>query len=194
LIGALQKINTDDHIGGSVEGTIMKSQLRVANIRRWLRRPDCPEAIKQLKILFDKCFVLANSSPTTNERVEVKGTHRSYVRFDGVIFSPWATHEGNSNIFYRPSPAAEPVAGRIERINNIWTPNGVTIRLLVRQNLPLPKRVYDPFHRFPDFPGKTYSSQTKNSLDDIGLDDIVTHAARFDFSHDRSVFCNLSRA
>ncbi|KAE9395576.1 hypothetical protein BT96DRAFT_776692, partial [Gymnopus androsaceus JB14] len=56
LIGALQKVNTNDHIGGPLESTIMKSQLRIANIRRWLRRIDCPEALKQLKILFDKCF------------------------------------------------------------------------------------------------------------------------------------------
>ncbi|KAE9391973.1 hypothetical protein BT96DRAFT_831255 [Gymnopus androsaceus JB14] len=190
LIGALQKVNTNDHVGGPLESTIMKSQLHVANIRRWLRRSDCPEAIRQLKVLFDKCFV-----PTEPPEEEFKlGSHRSYIKRDGVVFSPHLTHEGNATIIYRPNSNEEPIAGRIEQIDNVVTENGTLTRLLVRAHLPLPKASYDPFRIFPDFPAKTYSTQMKDSLHVVDLDNVVAHAARFDFSHNRSVLLNLSRA
>jgi len=168
----------------------MKSQLRVANIHHWLRRTDCPEALKQLKILFDKCFV-----PTESPEEHFKpGSHRSYVKHNGAVFSPYLTHEGNATIVYRPNPNENPIAGRIKQIDNIVTLNGTHTRLLVRAHLPLPKASYDPFRIFPDFPVKTYSTHMKDSLDVVDLDDVVIHAARFDFSHNRSVFLNLSRA
>ncbi|KAE9402123.1 hypothetical protein BT96DRAFT_937420 [Gymnopus androsaceus JB14] len=61
------KINTNDHIGGVMESTMIKMLVCTANIRHWLHCPDCPEAIKQLKVLFNKSFVPAN---TTNQAKE----------------------------------------------------------------------------------------------------------------------------
>ncbi|KAJ3832861.1 hypothetical protein F5878DRAFT_435281 [Lentinula raphanica] len=49
LIGVLQKVNTNDHRGVEMEATIVKTMARTANLRRWLRRPDCPAAVQQLK-------------------------------------------------------------------------------------------------------------------------------------------------
>ncbi|KAE9390902.1 hypothetical protein BT96DRAFT_945785 [Gymnopus androsaceus JB14] len=54
LIGALQKINMNDHVGGVLEATIIWTITRTANIHCWLCWPDYPEAVQLLKILFDK--------------------------------------------------------------------------------------------------------------------------------------------
>lgn len=172
---------------------MIKTLVRTANIRRWLHRPDCPEAIKQLKVLFDKSFVPANTTPQTEEFVEMKGTYRAYARFDGVNFSGVDTHAGNANIFYRPSPNQTPVAGQIQRIENKPTPNRTILLLHVRPYKKLPKHLYDPFLRYPHFSATTYSSTLHLTEDVITLEDIISHAARFDYSLGRSVLVNLSR-
>ncbi|KAE9392362.1 hypothetical protein BT96DRAFT_830726 [Gymnopus androsaceus JB14] len=193
LIGAVQKLNTNDHIGGVMESTMIKTLVRTANIRHWLHCPDCPEAIKQLKVLFDKSFVPANATSQTKEFVEMKGTRRAYASFDGVNFSGVDTHAGNANIFYRPSPNQTPVAGQIQWIENKPTPDGTILHLHVQPYERLSKHLYDPFLRYPHFSATTYSSTLSASANIITLDAIVAHAARFDYSLGRSVLVNLSR-
>ena len=178
-------------ITGVMESTIIKTLARTANIRRWLRRPECPGAVKQLKILFDKCFIPANASPPQENR-KIKGATQAYARHKGVNFSGVNTHSGNSHIIYR-TERNPPVAGQIQYIENVTTSHGVEIRLHVRSFLPLPKTLFDPFRRYPHFQATTYSSKLSVRDDIIHLDDVVAHAARFDFSHDRSVLVNLSR-
>ncbi|KAF5351480.1 hypothetical protein D9757_012880 [Collybiopsis confluens] len=195
LIGVLQKINTNNHSGGEMESTIVKTMARTANIRRWLRRPDCPNAIHILKSLFDKCFVPVGQSDNLNEFVERKGTHRAYVAYDGGNLSPFKTHPGNSTIIYRPSPSEPPVAGQIQAIENVFSRDGhnTGIRLHVRRYNPLSKALYDPFLQFPHFNAKTYSTTLRVAEDVVGLDDIVAHAARYDYSYGRSVLVSLSK-
>jgi hypothetical protein len=180
---------------GVMESTIVKTFTRTANLRRWLHRPDCPEAIRQLKVFFDNCFVPANAPRTTEEFVERTGVHRANVHHNGVIFSRAATHSGNSTIIYRPTPNDKPVAGQIQRIENIRTPEGKNhaVQLHVRSYQPLTNSLHDPFLRYIHFHARTYSSTLKEVEDIIELDDIVAHAARFDYSHGRSVFVSLSR-
>ncbi|KAE9390812.1 hypothetical protein BT96DRAFT_1001950 [Gymnopus androsaceus JB14] len=103
LIGAIQKINTNDHIGGPMEATIVRTLVQTANLRRWLHRPDCPEAIRQLTLLFDKCFIPVNAPKSSNEFIQRKGTTQAYAKHNGVNFSPYITHKGNANIIYRPT-------------------------------------------------------------------------------------------
>jgi hypothetical protein len=166
----------------------MKSQTRVGNIRRWLRRPDCPDAIREVKALFDKAFVPANATKATEER-EFKGSRQAFVRRGNAYFSPATTHEGNATVFYRPRPESEPVAGQIECIERM----GHRLKFRIRQYLPIHPSTYDPFKRYPDFSARTFSSDTKTISDDVSIEDIIGHAARFDFSQRRSVFCDLSR-
>ncbi|THU77171.1 hypothetical protein K435DRAFT_702973 [Dendrothele bispora CBS 962.96] len=176
-----------------MESTILKTLARTANIRRWLRRPECPEAVRQLKVLFDKSFVPANATSETREFVERKGARRAYAKYDGVTFSGVATHAGNASIIYRPTVNGASVAGQIQRMEDVKTTNGFIVRLHVRPYQRLSKSLYDPFRRYPHFQATTYSSLLEDTVHQIGLDDIVAHAARFDYSHGRSVFVNLSR-
>ncbi|KAE9385262.1 hypothetical protein BT96DRAFT_1007225 [Gymnopus androsaceus JB14] len=125
LIGAIQKINTNDHIGGPMEATIVRTLVQTANLRHWLHRPDCPKAIRQLTLLFDKCFIPVNAPKSSNEFIQRKGTTRAYTKHDGVNFSPYITHKGNANIIYRPTASEAPLAGQIQRIKNV----GNTVRI-----------------------------------------------------------------
>ncbi|KAF5317882.1 hypothetical protein D9758_018788 [Tetrapyrgos nigripes] len=193
LVGTLQKINTSDHIGGVMESTIMKTLARTANIRRWLRRPECPEAVKQLKVLFDKCFVPANAPPPQEENHEMKGNFCAYAKHKCINFSGVHTHSGNSHIIYRPVGSPSAIAGQIEVIEDMSAERGTPILVHVRPFLPLVKPLSDPFLCYPHFQATTYSSQLSDEKDIIGLDRIISHAARFDYSYGRSVLVDLSR-
>ena len=178
-----------------MESTIVKTVARTANLRRWLHRPESPEAIRQLKVLFDKCFVPANAPQVSDDFVQREGPRRAYFKRGGVIFSPVGTHIGNANIIYRPSPSESPVAGQIQLIQNIHGLSGknTDVCLHVRRYNPVSKALYDPFLRYPYFMAKTYSSTLSEKVDIVDIDDIIAHAARFDYSHGRSVLVNLSR-
>ncbi|KAJ3926665.1 MAG: hypothetical protein NXY57DRAFT_867152, partial [Lentinula lateritia] len=191
LIGALQKIKTNDHIGGPMESTIIKSWARTANLRRWLHRPDCPQAIKQVQVIFNKCFVPVNAPRFTEDFVQAKGLHRAYVQSNGVNFSGVETHIGNATIIYRSAASEIPIPGQIQFIEN--APTRSALRLHVRAYRQLPTNIYDPFLQYPYLQSATYLSRLSDTEEIISLDNVVSHAARFDYSHGRSVFVNLSR-
>jgi hypothetical protein len=190
LIGALQKIKTNDHIGGELEATIAKSFWRGANLRRYLNRADCPEVIKQLKKLFDLSFSPRNdrsaeSVPAENDKDRAHYTHQ------GVNYSRASTHLGNSLVLYYPSsaPTESPIAGSIQRIE---TAGDNTIFHIRRQGK-LPPGKFDPFLPYPHFPAKTYSSQMDDVVDQIPPSLVLSHCARCEFSDDRAVILDLSR-
>ncbi|KIK52019.1 hypothetical protein GYMLUDRAFT_180723 [Collybiopsis luxurians FD-317 M1] len=196
LIRALQKINTNDHIGGEMESTIVRTVAQTANLRHWLRHQDCPKAICQLKVLFDKCFVPANAPSTCDNFIEQKGPQRAYVKHNSVNLSPCDTHAGNANIIYCPSASEPPVAGQIQRIENIHMPDGKhnDVHLHVRHYNSISKTLYDPFLWYPHLLVKSYSSPLNSKVNVIDLDDVVAHPACYDYSHGQSVLVNLSRA
>lgn len=98
---------------GEMEATMVRTMARTANIRHWLHPSDCPEAVRFLKGLFDRCFVPIHGTDNADEFVQRKGTCRAYVAYDGGNLSPVKMHEGNSTIIYRPSPSSPPVAFKI---------------------------------------------------------------------------------
>ena len=176
-----------------MESTIVKTVARTANLRHWLCRPDCPEAIKQLKVLLDQCFVPANATSESKEFTPIKGSHRAHIKHDGLNFSRASTHAGNASIIYRPSASEAPVAGQIQWIKSVKTPNGPDVIVHVRLYEWLSRSLYDPFLRYPHFHATTYSSTLQEKQDVIELDNIIAHAAHFDYSQGRSVLVNLSR-
>ncbi|KAJ7441261.1 hypothetical protein FB451DRAFT_1058265 [Mycena latifolia] len=188
LIGILQRINTNDQIGGELEATITQSFIRGANLRRWLNRPDCPEVIKEFKRLFDKAYTPRWTLNKESAPLAVDG-ERAHFTYRGVNFSRASTHLGNSLILYYPSPKADPVAGSIQKI----VTRGDDTVFLVRRQAPLPPDSFDPFLRYPHFPAKSYSSQMEDTLDTIPPSAIFSHCARFEYSNNRSVILNLSR-
>ncbi|KAJ6600615.1 hypothetical protein DFH09DRAFT_901598 [Mycena vulgaris] len=189
LIGALQKINTNDHIGGELEATIVRSFWKGPNLRRHLSRPDCPEVIKQLKVLFDRTFSLrldASLEAVPNEH----GKDRAHYTYGGINYSRASTHLGNSLVMYFPSSnATSKVAGSIQRIET----DGHKTYFHIQRQAPLPPGKFDPFLPFPHFPAKTYSSSMEATTDRVLPHLVLSHCARFDFSDDRAVILDLSR-
>ncbi|KAJ7613951.1 hypothetical protein FB45DRAFT_758993 [Roridomyces roridus] len=190
VIGYLQKIHTSNHVGGELEGTLTRSFLRGAALRRWLRRPDCPEIIKQFKLLFDRAFSPrseAGDSPPLSEDGE-----RAHYTLNGVTFSRASTNLGSSLVLYYPSASASaPIAGSIEKIDTV----AGDVHFAVRRQAPLPSSQFDPFLRFaPYFPAVTYSSKMQNRIDKIKPSMVLSHCARFEFSEERAVVVNLGRS
>ncbi|KAJ6529253.1 hypothetical protein B0H19DRAFT_893932, partial [Mycena capillaripes] len=191
VIGYLQKINTTNHVGGELEGILTKSFLRGATLRRWLRRSDCPEIIKQFKSIFDRAFGQRSEVVGTSPPLVKDGDRAQYI-FNGTNFSRASAHLGNSLILYYPSTSAStPIAGSIEQILS----RGEETSFIIRRQAPLPHGQSDPFLRYyPYFPAQTYSSKMQNTTDTIQPSMILSHYARFEFSEDRAVVVNLSRS
>ncbi|KAJ7186316.1 hypothetical protein GGX14DRAFT_382951 [Mycena pura] len=187
MIGYLQKINTNDHIGGELEGTLTMSFFRGATLRRWLRRPDCPEIVQQFRAIFERTFSpQAGTSPPL-----VQDGDRAHYMYNGTNYSRASTHVGNSILMYYPTAAADtPIPGSIERIIS----KGSTTSFVIRRYAPLSPGQFDPFSRYrPHFPAFTYSSKFEDVVDTIDPSLVLSHCARFEFSDNRAVLLNLSR-
>ncbi|KAJ7080261.1 hypothetical protein C8R44DRAFT_653822 [Mycena epipterygia] len=189
LIGALQRINKNNHIGGELEATIVKSFWRGANLRRYLNRADCPEVIKQFKVLFDLTFSPHNDRSTESVPAE-DGKDRAHYTHQGVNYSRASAHLGNSLVLYYPSSnASSLIAGSIQCIE---TAGDDTI-FHIRRQAPLPPGKFDPFLPYPHFPARTYSSFMEDVVDKVKPFAVISHCARFEFSDNRAVILNLSR-
>ncbi|KAJ6532079.1 hypothetical protein B0H19DRAFT_853988, partial [Mycena capillaripes] len=159
-------------------------------LRRWLRRPDCPEIIKQFKAIFDRAFTPRSEAVGTSPPLMKDGDRAQYM-FNGIGYSRASTHLGNSLVLYYPSTSANtPIAGSIEQILS----TGEDTSFIIRRQAPLPPGQSDPFRRYyPYFPAQTYSSKMQNTTDTVKPSMIFSHLARFEFSQDRAVVVNLSR-
>lgn len=164
--------------------------MRAANLRRWLKRPNCPEVIRHFKYLFDKVFSPETVDTTSNPRMGPNPREIANYKHNGIHYSRSSTHLGNSLILYYPSiSSVVPVAGSIEKI----TVSTSGIKMFVRRQVPLPPGQYDPFRRYPSFPAALYSAQMDEGAEDkISLDSIVSHVARFTFLK-YAIIVNLSR-
>jgi hypothetical protein len=178
-----------------MEATITKSYMKAANLRRWLNRKDCPELIRVLKDLFNKSF----KSTQKQLSVDLQGqaeqkpdtSNCAHCTFKGVNYSRAQTHLGNSLVLYYPYTSdVTPIAGSIQRIEIC---QGNPFFHIQRQQ-PLAMNKFDPFHRYPWFFAKTYSSTMMRGCQDrIPASNVVSHVARFNFRGDRAVIVNLSR-
>lgn len=168
--------------------------MRAANLRRWLRRSDCPAIIRQIrqfKSLFDKAFSTSKETNRTNVHLSNSPHEVAHYNYDGYNFSRASTHLGNSLVLYYPSASSvTPVAGSIEKI----TVSSAGAMLSIRRQAPLLPGQYNPFSRYPSFPVSVYSSDMVDGpADKVSFNSVVSHVARFKFSFRRAVILNLSR-
>jgi hypothetical protein len=177
-----------------MEATMMRSYMRGANLRRWLRRPNCLEVVRQFKNLFDKAFSSGTANSSTNEpgpQSPLPDREQAHHSCNGVIFSRSSTHLGNSLVLYYPTlSSVDPIAGSIQSIQC----SGSQVYFYIKRQAPLPLTKYDPFCRYPSFPAKLYSSKMVDGPDDVvPVESAVSHVARFELSSERAVILNLSR-
>ena len=174
-----------------MEVTIARSFMRGANLRRWLKRSDCPEVIRQFKHLFDKSFTPATTDPNLDACDEPADSEQAHYSRDGVNFSRASTHLGNSLVLYYPTlSSTEPIAGSIQVIRS----NGGQVQFHIQRQAVLSSTKFDPFRRYAWFPATVYSSRmVSGDCDVVPVSSVVSHVARFIFSSDRAVIVNLSR-
>lgn len=172
---------------GPLEQTIVKSFTRGANLRWWLHRDDCPEALRQFKLLFDEAF--SRKPQKDDEKYHPRRTEVAHITYNGVNYSRATTHLGNSLVLYYPSPKINtPIAGSIEKIMVL----GTAVKLSIRRQMQLPPGSYDPFLRYPAFPARLYSAEMGEALDVVPLGSVLSHVARYKFLN-QAMILNLSR-
>ena len=168
--------------------------MRGANLRRWLRRPNCPEVVRQFKVLFDKAFSSGTPDSSANEpepKSPLSDREQAHLSYNGVVFSRSSTHLGNSLVLYYPTlSSTDPIAGSVQTIQR----SGGQVYFHIKRQAPLPPTKHDPFRRYLSFPAKLYSSKMVDGPDDVvPVESVVSHVARFELSSERAVILNLSR-
>ncbi|KAF7333201.1 hypothetical protein MVEN_02386000 [Mycena venus] len=191
LIGQLGKINSNDHLGGQHEATILNTWIRGANLRRWINRPDCPAILLEFHRLFSLYLGvnLGDRSAPGNSSIKRAESRPAHYEHDRVNYSKSTTHLGNSLVMYVEPGTGKTRAGSIEEI----VVGKQKTEFKVRRQAPLPPGKNDPFKIFPHFPAETYSSKMSADVDTIEPESIISHYARYNFSDERAVILNLSR-
>ncbi|KAJ7738564.1 hypothetical protein B0H16DRAFT_91149 [Mycena metata] len=157
LIGELGKVNSNDHLGGQHEATLLNTWIRGANLRRWINRPNCPAALLEFYRLFTVVLGIKLGDKPEAGRTDTKTADSSPANYhyDGVQYSRSGKHLGNSLVIYLQS-SGKIDAGSIEEIVVDKQQEGV---FKVRRQAPLPEGKNDPFMRFPHFPAKRTRQQ-----------------------------------
>ncbi|KAJ7113437.1 hypothetical protein C8R44DRAFT_741039 [Mycena epipterygia] len=170
---------------GEHEATVLTTWMRGANLRRWLKRPNCPKVLQEFNRLFNLYHSSKIENPEARPGIETKPRKKGfqdgeqvYYNFAGMHFSRAETHMGNSLVSYLDE--GKIWFGSIEKIK--VTPQG-------SNSLPLGKN--DPFKDFPHFPARTYSSKMAETLVDVAPSKVLGHYARFSFSDSCAVVLDL---
>ncbi|KAJ7048866.1 hypothetical protein C8F01DRAFT_1356763 [Mycena amicta] len=164
IIGKLQKINTNGRSDGEHEKIIVTTWTRMANLRRWLLRQDCPPILREFYSIMCRYLNIAQEdSDRTADYTDGEERLRAHYDINGMHFSRARTHLGNSMIEYA---TLEGVV-RVGSIEDIRQGPG-------------------------DFPAVTFSSHM-GFLETISPSHVIGHVARFNFSDERAVILSLSR-
>ncbi|KAF7344226.1 hypothetical protein MVEN_01713500 [Mycena venus] len=192
LIGVLQKINTNNHVGGEHEATVLRTWMRSANLRRWLNRKDCPELLRQFDRLYSIFVTNRTDSRKDPEYPASKSSDRSeraHYDYEEMHFSRASTHLGNSLVSFL-DPQGVAVFGSIEKIE---VTQAEKVQFVIRPQAPLPPNVNDPFKPFPHFPARTYSSKMSDTTVIVDPGQVIGHYARYNFSNNCAVVLDLLR-
>ena len=189
LIGQLQWLPTN-HRFGELEPTLLRSFIHASKLRQWISRQDCPEFIKECKVVFDRAFAVEKGSnvnalpssaygPVPNELRRFVKEHEIALRArhhaNGVGLACSFTHLGNSLIlFYLGGDAcSEPIPGSIKYI---VLPVGKPTFYIVQWQLAT-LNIVDPFCCYPYFKAKMYSSEMDSNLEIVHVDWVMSHYA-----------------
>ncbi|KAF8574710.1 hypothetical protein K439DRAFT_1649726 [Ramaria rubella] len=194
LIGILQ-CQPSNHKFGELETTMLQAFIRGAKLRHWLRRPDCPPAIKECSKLFEKAysskgyddliphddvdnFNVLPLPQTFPEELYVitkqqKGVLPAYRKQDGVVYATSSAHLGNSLIQFYPGGRKNVLLGKMT--------------FAVRCQQPPIDDIVDPFKLYPHFPAKLYSLDLSEQLEIVEVNWVMGHFARWSISQNHVV-------
>jgi hypothetical protein len=112
---------------------------------------------------------------------------------NGVFYSTSSAHVGNSLIYFYPdgNKASSPIPGSIK---HIFTFNGEVALAIQRQIPLLPEDgIIDPFSQYPHFPARLYRSLVSDNLEEVKVEWIIGHFARWNPSPDTAVVLTLTK-
>jgi hypothetical protein len=202
------------------EQTIVGAFTLGCRTRHWLSRPDCPDAIKKCKELYDSAYRKTDAVPVNEDSVDPSPLSpgkrkpiqlesrlasqlnidhaivRCYYPHLNVYFSPSETHLGNSLVTFRlPGDPQEQI--RYGSIQLIYWDDGSGWKFVIRQQCPKPPQsqdsIHDIFAEYPDFPAQMCLVELTDEIDVIKVDDIVGHYARWDWSEDYCAVLRLDK-
>lgn len=179
------------------EQTITQAFILGCKTRHWLSRPDCPQAIKECKGLYDKAYrkksVLnddeglepPSSKGTQGPKMELpmeiaialpfsSAPTKANLTVNGIVYSRAETHTGNSLVMYRMGDLVR--YGSIQVI--FWHPGGAW-RCAVKRQLPAADTIANIYGLFEDYPATILSNSWVEQPDIIDPGDILAHYARW---------------
>lgn len=183
---------------GQLESTMHRTFVRAANMKRWIGRTCASQAVLLFKKqVFDRFFappgdresIITDNELATATRVAIpqdlspllplgsrKVVLRAHHRAHNVVYSRSRTHVGNSLIQFQPggTVTAHPVAASIKYI---YEREGKTRFAVQRQELA--QDIVDPFLKWRDFPVRLYSSALSPALEEIEVEHVIGHCARY---------------
>jgi len=193
---------------GELEATMLSSFLKAARLKQWLARPDCPDFIKECKVVFNQAF--GKSKETDSEDPITESAFglvpkalcfiisdrqvalRAHHKFDNINFSRRSTHVGNSLVMFYPggNRALEPIPGSIEYI--IGRQKAPVI-YAIRRQLSAPIDAVDPFHHYPHFNARIFSPALSDNLEVVHPEWVMSHYGRWKLDAERAVILTLSQ-
>ena len=189
--------------------------LKGSKLRAWLSRSDCPPAIKECKVLFDRTYGVYNdrsgavvsveddprapdNAKATNVPQELRALtsqHRAIIRahlkHDGIIYSRNSTNVGNSQVmFYPDGILSRPAVPGI--IKYIFEDDGAMF-FAVQRRYESSGRKIDVFASYPHFPAKLYQVRLLNTLEKVRISWVMGHYACWQVSGGEVVVLSLCR-
>ncbi|KAG0691825.1 hypothetical protein DFH29DRAFT_818839, partial [Suillus ampliporus] len=151
-------------------------------LKYWLNRPSCPPMFREVKSLFDR-FV----SPSIDAN-PISAVLHARTLYEGSVYTHDSTHVDNSLVLYYPGGIrnVQPTPGIIKYI---FETKGV-VGFTMRRHLPQYSHP-DPFHHYPHFPARLYSSALADHLETVMPKWVVSHFAQWNFSTQHIVAVSL---
>jgi len=194
------------------------SYLKGTKLHAWLSWPDCPQAVKECKVLLDQAYGVNGNDTTIIDPLEeyvrpldtARATNvppdlgefvclcrtvlRAHLRHAGVVFSRSSTNVGNSQIMFYPSgdQSLQAVPGLIKYI---FEGDDGSMAFAVQWQEALRRNGEgDPFAAYPHFPAKLYSAQASEKLEKVKILWVVSHYACWAISEEVVVLslCHVS--
>lgn len=198
-----------------MESTILTSYVQAAKLKAWLAHDNCPPAIKECQILFEKAFTVEGDTsldggdlpdmsfsgtssirsstipPDLHKLIPRPIALHSHHRVNGVMYTRHSTHTGNSLVtFYPGGDTSLPVVpGSIKYIFE----HGSKISFALQCQNPAPSDTLDLFRHYPHFPAQLYHASLSPELDKVNPSWVVSHYVRWSFMPTFVVVLTLSR-
>ncbi|KAL5497965.1 hypothetical protein ACEPAH_2896 [Sanghuangporus vaninii] len=191
LIGVLQSLSINNKLG-EMEGTIHNTFVATSRLKQRLSRPNCPLSVQACLAVIDGTLMQRSAFSSESVDSDESNTPAEFpildtemlktrpderikrCKWNNVQYSIRSSHEGNSQILFRPMYSTDLVPAYIRDIEEGDIPTFVVHRLQPAADLQ-----FDAFHKYPDFPAVIYSKDCCSVPETIDGRVVQGHFAAF---------------